>query len=368
MKVVGVAAPVRCDDTLHSVNPSYEDRLPEYFRLYEADSSGYTLIGQTQWEDSLRYRMCLRHSGGTDTFDVREGYFKDTIIVMDSFYVGGTTINSLQWMNPEGGSSYYHEFAPTNYLFFQPDLNILFEPDNFWADDSPLISKYISPLVFSNMPSTDALDTSVWYRQTSRIPYMAIFPIFAPDEPTDSCSAPSDLQLLNRDSTGVTLSWNVIDSARWQLSYGPEGCLADSGTMVICTDNFITLQDLDTGCYVAYVRTLCNDSLASSWSDGITFCVEPDTSGSGPDNPIAVSLAADRYTVLMPNPAHGQVSLLSSFKIDRIQIFTTTGRRVCQQEVNGIGTSINLTGYPQGVYIVRIDIGNTRLIRKLVVR
>ena len=370
LNVIGVAAPVKCDDTLHSEHTSYSDRLPEYFRLYDARDSGYILMDEARWEDTLRYRMCLRHYDGSDTFDVREGYFKGPVTVTDSFYVGGTTWNSHQRMYGDFPGILYHQYAPTYYLFPTPwpvgsNLN------HYYANASPIMWKYVSPLLYSDMPNVTLYDTTVWTHITVNVPFMAIFPIFELIEPVDTCAVPLSFRVVNQDSTGVTLAWTSADTAQWELAYGAVGADLDSGVIVPCNVNFVTLEGLDTGCYVARVRTVCNDTLRSEWSDTVHFCIVGDTVPGGgevdPPDSTGIASVVDRYTVLAPNPAHDYVTIWSSFKINRIQVFATSGVLVGDQRVQGVAASVNTSIYPRGTYIVRIFTSAGTVVRRLVI-
>ncbi len=370
LRVIGAAAPVKCDDTLHSELTSYSDRMPEYFRLYDATDTGYSLMGEVSWEDTLRYRMCLRHYEGLDTFDVREGYFKSPVTVTDSFYVGGTTWNTQHRLNYEQGSYNYHRFAPTQYLFFLP-WPFDGSTDHYWADATPVMWKYVSPLGFSDMPNMAMYDTTVWVHPLDQIPFMAIFPILDLAEPADTCATPSGLHLLSQDSTSVTLAWTAPDSGLWEFSYVALSSEGDSGTTVICSTNFAVIDGLDTGCYVARVRTVCNDTLRSEWSDTTSFCIMQDTTSGGgtvdPPDSTGISTAAERFTMLMPNPAHNKVTVFSSFKIEKIQVYSATGTLVGEQMAKSLTATIDLTDYPRGAYILRIVTSGGTIARRLIV-
>ena len=70
----------------------------------------------------------------------------------------------------------------------------------------------------------------------------------------------------------------------------------------------------------------------------------------------------------MPNPASDNVTVMSSFRIDRIEVYSLTGQRVMQQKVGALSTQIDLSGLPKGTYIVRTytnhGISNKRLVVK----
>ena len=189
---------------------------------------------------------------------------------------------------------------------------------------------------------------------------LGIFPIFDTNyvyvPPVDTCPRATGLHILNQDSAGVTLAWNDNGTNGWELSYGIDGTEADSGTVVPCTVNFTTLSGLDTAqWYVAYVRSVCGDTLPSLWSQGVRFYVAGDTaSGGGDSTGIYGPTTVDIYTFLMPNPASGRVTVASSFKIVEVEIYSADSRLVERYQGNGISLTLDVSGYAKGTYIARI--------------
>ena len=191
--------------------------------------------------------------------------------------------------------------------------------------------------------------------------FLGIFPIFDTNyvyvPPVDTCPRATGLHILNQDSAGVTLAWNDNGTSGWELSYGIDGTVADSGTVVPCTVNFTTLSGLDTAqWYVAYVRSVCGDTLPSLWSQGVRFYVAGDTASGGGDEPTGIYSPSmvDLYTFLMPNPASGKVTVTSSFKIVEVEIFSADGRLVECRKGDGIGLTMDVSEYAKGTYIARI--------------
>ena len=71
---------------------------------------------------------------------------------------------------------------------------------------------------------------------------------------------------------------------------------------------------------------------------------------------------------LYPNPAKEELLIVSQSKIQRLEIFDITGRKILEQTVNGLGKiQLTITGIESGIYIVRIitDKGNSS--KKLVI-
>lgn len=372
LKIIGVAAPVLCNDSTHSLYGT-SVRTDEYFSVYKATDTGYVLLEEAVWEDTVRYSMCLRHKDGTDTIEVREAYFKKGIIVTDSFYVGGTSWNSgMRWsyFDAEMPGQFYYTTPPTNYLSFLPYPNYL--SDNYWAYSTPVMMRYLRSCLYTNMPeSFGTYDTISWIHINHNPFFLAIFPIFDTsyvyEPPLDTCPQPTGLHILNQDSTSITLAWDDNGTGSWEFSYGTTAD-AENGTIIPCSVNFITLSDLDTATqYVAYVRSVCSDTLPSLWSDSLHIFIPGDTASGGHGEPEKIISNIDLFTYLMPNPAHSQVLVSSSYGLQSIQIFTIGGVLLEQHSANGISTTLDVANLSKGIYIVRIVTPSGSAVKRLIV-
>ena len=75
----------------------------------------------------------------------------------------------------------------------------------------------------------------------------------------------------------------------------------------------------------------------------------------------------DQNTLIMPNPAHGDVSVVSSIQIISIEIYGMDGRKLTEQQFSGSETRIDLSSIPKGTYIVRIHTAKGNTAKKLTV-
>lgn len=57
---------------------------------------------------------------------------------------------------------------------------------------------------------------------------------------------------------------------------------------------------------------------------------------------------------MVPNPAHDAVSILSSFGLNSISIYDLNGRKLMDQEAEGIIATLDISTLAAGAYIVTI--------------
>lgn len=118
----------------------------------------------------------------------------------------------------------------------------------------------------------------------------------------------------------------------------------------------------DTGC-VVLVITATNDAGVAA-NDTFEVCTEESVVGID-------DLGKGKFEVLMyPNPSRGKVNLEMSTKFDDIQLTVTNiiGQMVIQQNYPAMERVVfDMSGKKSGTYFVRIGIGDSYLVRKLVV-
>ena len=165
----------------------------------------------------------------------------------------------------------------------------------------------------------------------------------------------------------VVLGWESKGSGQWELKVAKEGTELDSVEAVSCTNDVMPLYGLDTASwYVATVRSLCSANRISEWSDTLRFFVPGDTTVTDPTE--GIESMTDKYTYLMPNPASEQVTIVSSFRIDRVEIFTVTGQKVLQKKVGGLTTQVDISDLATGTYLVRTYTNHGVSCKRLVVK
>ena len=202
-----------------------------------------------------------------------------------------------------------------------------------------------------------------------------IFPIFdttynrTPHTTADSCPVPQQLRAyVSAYNTGnAYLYWDNNNTvSQWQVSLCSDGCTADHGETTTVNTSFIDIDELDTArWYTAWVRAVCDSAKLSDWSDSVRFYI-PGPNQQGTE---AITTVTDRFTILSPNPANSDITIISSFILRSVEVFALNGKLVAQQNVtNRITTRIPIDHLTAGTYIVRINTTNGTAYKRLIVK
>ena len=136
-----------------------------------------------------------------------------------------------------------------------------------------------------------------------------------------------------------------------------------AGTTVQASTNNATITGLTANmAYDVYVRSVCGEGVYSAWSNVNTFTTDE---GEGIDD---VNSAA---IVLYPNPATTTVTISGISGQATVSIVDMNGREVHTQAIKHSSNqtiTLDLTGYAQGAYFVRIVGEQQNAIRKLIVK
>ena len=354
----------------------------DWFRLYEVDSTTneMILIAEKPLTDftpacylptnDLKPMFGAYPSRG---IPVREVYFDSAITVYDSFYVAVTCNNNYR------RSGYVEQYLKTKIgTLAQRDSKgqplCMPEPNHYrrklhlvdsWDYDMQYGTTDTNWHVFDKMhynvdPGEDTIDWCV---------FMMMFPII--DTTINhtwlpECKRPVDFSTIHVGREVVVLGWESEGSSQWELKVAKEGDDLDSVAPIACQSDVTPVYGLDTASwYVATVRSVCGENRISQWSDTLRFFVPGDTTSDDPTE--SIETMAERHTYLMPNPAGEQVTVMSSFRIDRVEIYTLTGQRILQQQVGGLSAQIDISDLSKGTYLVRTytnhGVSNKRLVK-----
>ena len=399
LKIVGIASSchVRRYGTIVDTQPLFS----EYLELWDADTgrNAFNRLAQIEWDHTQPNRYmeintsyaqfsnqldCCEETPTphTDYIPIKEFYFEKPITVCDSFYVGHTA-NSVPIANYGGVCS---ERIPTSYNGYYWVLRSIgfnhlwyYTPNCQWPLPdclTPMHQYKFRHTVYTGNPYEESCDTDYYASrwQWGYSPdFMLDFPIIEIDSsfydgpPQFECPAVQDFRIGTQDDNRVVLLWSShTDQYQWEVSICAPGVPPDSGDIRTAYIPAMMLSDLDSGIhYNAYVRATCmHDSLLySTWSDSLDLCI-CDTSQTAA---IETSIL-DQLTFLMPNPASHQVQLMSSYGITRVEAFALNGTCMADHAVKGLSTTLDVSQWPAGMYIIIIRTPAGTVAKKLVVK
>ncbi len=370
----------------------------EYLYLYEAEPDTFMLMEQVWFnnlapcvdyqpgEFPLRYNIPLNcNNPFEDRSDYNwnrkwEFYFNKPVHVEDSFYVGASDVS--MW---DGYYLDYSEEHPTlhhpRYGCFKMKETVPYNGiDCDWPSPMKIKVRWRSdPLGLTDPPleslandSVWGLRHNVWVNKTNYHFYMILPLIMVYDTVTipdlHPCYKVSRFYMMSHFGDTTILRWQGDgEHNEWQISYGPAGIDPDSGYFVTCHDtrwtHVDTIHNGDT--LTAYVRTVCRemDTLRySDWSDGVTW--------HGQNVEIVVPQGdanVDRFIFLAPNPASGIVSVMSSYSVKSIEVYSARGELMMQS--TGKATDrFSVEGWTPGIYVVLVVTEAGHTAKKLIVK
>ncbi len=371
--VVGLSAAIVLDPT------GPRTTVPaEYLLLYDAVTDAFDLKAQVQWfEDDTAGRPFFRwiqrtancnvpSSNGIDTVGgakIYDFYFDKPITLLDSFYVGGTDHSAQGIYTQENipfGTGHYVTFRTSSSTegCYHPSLWKMFHYTDYGAPTLiPLLQWQWRPTTQFMMvlPIISVVDTSF---------------ANAPE-----CPRVSGMFLRGNYTDTVTVQW-AYDTLHdeFEVSYGRVGTVPDDGTVVTVRDNKWQFADSaynDTQ-MVVYVRTVCReyDTLRwSGWSVPMYMCVHYDVDTAqqeGIEVPEEVS-DLQRFVRLMPNPASGNVVVMSSYGMERVEVYDARGGRVYDCPAKGTSTGFDVLSWAKGTYVVLVRTPAGTAAKRLVV-
>ena len=179
---------------------------------------------------------------------------------------------------------------------------------------------------------------------------------------TGSCQPVSGVNVSNVTTNSAQVSWTAVQGVNgYEVEYGASGFNQGAGTTVQASTNNATLTGLTANmAYDVYVRSVCGEGVYSAWSNVTSFTT--DEQGEGIDDVNSAAIA------LYPNPATTTVTISGIEGQAMVSIVDMNGRVSGEWRVENDEITIDLTGYAQGAYFVRIVGEQQNAIRKLIVK
>ena len=178
-----------------------------------------------------------------------------------------------------------------------------------------------------------------------------------------SCSMPTNVQAPNVTANSAFITW-AGTASKYEVRYGVDISTSTSTGAVIVVENTTTatLTNLDEETqYDVYVRAMCADGVTSDWTEKFQFTTAA-SSGEGINDVFGSNV------VLYPNPASTQVTIAGLETGATVTLVDLNGRKSGEWRVESTEMTIDLTGYAQGAYFVRIVGEQGAAVRKLIVK
>ncbi|MBQ3788496.1 MAG: choice-of-anchor J domain-containing protein [Bacteroidales bacterium] len=178
---------------------------------------------------------------------------------------------------------------------------------------------------------------------------------------TSSCQSVSGVTASNVTTNSAQVSWTAVQGVNgYEVEYGASGFNQGAGTTVQASTNNATLTGLTANmAYDVYVRSVCGEGVYSAWSNVTSFTTDE---GEGIDDVNSAAIA------LYPNPATTTVTISGIEGQAMVTIVDMNGRVSGEWKVENDEITLDLTGYAQGAYFVRIMGEQQNAIRKLIVK
>lgn len=338
--------------------------------IQKVNGSGCEMIhvDSVKWH-SRRPDHYFRYRGNTASpreyvAPVFEFFFDTPIVVMDTFYVG--------FRSDYASSDYWDSVRslttslPSDYAYHYPQQWV-WELVNLGSNPPNRNKWYNEGWASARLPVASGTCTN-----TFMMDWGGIFPIVVPPD-TDVVEEIPVLGFRKTDNYDGFPSFAWYGSSGqelYEVGYGQTDQNPDNYTVVSTTSISLVLQDstLDsTVMYAARCRARSHHTCAihdtlvwSEWTDTVEFYTGKYRPGSLPDDTVEVASPEEnglsRYVQLMPNPASGSVTVMSSYGIDGVEVYDVRGERVL--ELSGIGrvttTGFDVSKWEKGAYVVLV--------------
>ncbi len=171
------------------------------------------------------------------------------------------------------------------------------------------------------------------------------------------CDPVTDVTVSNVTDHSATVAWNAPEGQiAWEVDYGTIGHTAGDGTIVTADANPYELTGLEQSSqYDVYVRAVCDNNVYSDWSAVASI------------NTLDIHDAFSSIGSIFPNPASSNVTISGIDGEATVMVVDMNGRTVFTAKANEKLT-IDLAGFAQGAYFVRISGERIMAIRKLIVK
>ncbi len=364
----------------NTLDTTISGRLDEFLCIYKPSENGApVLLTEGSWriEDQHRYI----HLPGQHDF-IRSGYggfvghnpsapfhndtvaiepiyeviFDKPVVVEGSFIVMGTNNNNSvsrvsrpqfpdnpddpylrEWM-------YLWNHNPTRYWSIRG-----YAPSEEYPTDCVVNWQHFHDSVF-NRYDWNRYDGIIWHDNPNNavaIDSYLIYPIIDPTFDTLICDEINSVHKVESSDSTLTVMWTGGNNIEWEVKY-VRAYSTDTAYLTTSVPT-VTLTGLRPYTeYMVSVRGRCDSTRAFGlWS-------EPEGLRTDRQQQPQRIAELDRVTQLMPNPASGDVNVVSYYLQDRVVVYDLKGNKVLERQDPGSSTTFSVSSLPKGVYVVAI--------------
>jgi len=370
-------------------------RITDSLIIYQKDDKNLVRLKSAPWRIEYPHRYLYAPYGylrlharvaslPLDMFDTNviaplyEAMFDRPVVVEDSFVVAGTMLNNglgwLQYSEGAGNFAWLWYRTATRYVGIPItwgelngniiDTNIMVGAklrslDWRWYKGTGDYQRWITP---------DGHVTDTFNRSGRTVPM--IFPIIDPDFDTVICHDVKHLRVEERGAGCATIVWDNGDGGPWEVAIGKSTDRWEDFVITSTAVPTLTVSGLEVGIqYFAVVRGYCSvTDEFGSWSSPIEVEVYRPAEPEDPEEGIALAEEADRYVSVVPNPAEKEATVLSAYRMQRIAVYDSRGTKMLERKADGFSTTIDVSAWARGVYVVAVYSGQELRTQRLVVR
>ena len=169
------------------------------------------------------------------------------------------------------------------------------------------------------------------------------------DQGQETCPAPTDVQVSNITANSADISWVQPNNAAtsWDIQYKENG--ATSWNSVTTSSNPHTLSGLQSETiYLVQVIAHCDNDQTSVPSALVTLTT------------VGIEDHELNSVMVYPNPTRGTVQVQDMRStIQQVMVYDAYGKMLSSVEVGGNSATLDLSGYAEGIYFMKVqtDIG-----------
>lgn len=172
--------------------------------------------------------------------------------------------------------------------------------------------------------------------------------------------------LTDRTFQGIGSTPTLDNNQDWSIS---------SNTILSGVRTLIATRNLNTGETNDYVFTTSDTSISLVWArgNGATFNLSNHGGGNRGATASGITLGINDLTLannfkIYPNPASSKINikLPSTLNTVTLEAFNTLGSKIYNQDISNLNTSIDVSNWSNGIYLIHLKTDNNLLTKRFI--